>query len=52
MDEQEFEPSDNELSCEELDAVTGGTCTAQDLIDALGGGRLMKMWVRLGCPVK
>ena len=52
MDTQEFELSDDELSFKELDAVSGGACDAQDLIDAMFGGRLIKAWVQQGCPVK
>ena len=45
-----FELSDYELSCEELDAVSGGACDLSDVV-ALSGGPLEREWVKMGCPV-
>jgi len=42
---------DDELGLEELDAVSGGACDGQDIIDALSGNPLIKAWVGMGCPV-
>jgi len=46
------EPAERrELSAEQMDAVSGGTCSfTRAIAAALNGGRLMKTWVSMGCP--
>ena len=49
---QKFERSEDELNLEELDAVSGGTCTNEDiLLSVLKPGPLVNEWVKMGCPV-
>lgn len=56
MDTQEFERSDDALGCvelgrEELDTVSGGACTNEDvLLSVLKPGPLVNEWVKMGCP--
>ena len=53
MDTQKFEPSDNELSCEELEAISGGKCNNADIdwVVANWGNPLARAWLHAGCPV-
>jgi hypothetical protein len=42
--------SDEELSCEELDAVDGGDCTINDVMFWLNNrGPLVDYWFKHGC---
>ena len=46
------EPAERcELSAEDMDAVSGGTCSfTRAIAAALNGGRLLKTRVSMGCP--
>jgi hypothetical protein len=49
-DTQKLELSDDELGCEQLDAVGGGACDLSDFV-AAGTNPLVRVWVQQGCPV-
>jgi hypothetical protein len=53
LDTQEFEPSNHELSCKELDAVSGGKCTNADVEWVVKNWQnpLARAWLHMGCPV-